>query len=132
MRRLFSSFAPGAPGIGLLLLRLAAGVTLIYQEVTALAGGASFAAGAFAAPVILGGVLLLAGLWTPIAGALVALAAIAEAISHPTARAEFAAIAIMATALALVGPGAWSVDAWLYGWKEIKISSRQRAENSTD
>src|SRR5580698_4317719 len=25
-----------------------------------------------------------------------------------------------------IGPGAWSIDARLYGWKEIKISSRQR------
>jgi len=132
MRRLFSSFAPGAPGIGLLLLRLAAGVALICQEMTVLLGGAPFAAAAFAALVILAGVLLLAGLWTPIAGALVALAAIAEAISHPTPRAEFAAIAIMATALALVGPGAWSVDARLYGWKEIKISSRAKAEDCPD
>ena len=129
MRRLFSSFAPGAPGIGLLVLRLAAGVTLICQEVTALLGGPPFAGAVFAALVIFAGVLLLAGLWTPIAGALVALAAIFEAISHPAARAQFAAIAIMATALALVGPGAWSVDAWLYGWKEIKISLRPKTQD---
>jgi hypothetical protein len=105
---------------------------LIYQEATALLGGAPFAAAAFAALVILAGVLLLAGLWTPIAGALVALAAIAEAISHPAARAEFAAIAIVATALTLLGPGVWSVDAWRYGWKEIKISLRPKAEDSPD
>lgn len=132
MRRLFSSFAPGAPGIGLLVLRLAAGVTLICQEVTALLRGPPFAVAAFGSLVILAGVLLLAGLWTPIAGALVALAAISEAISHPAARAQFAAIAVMAMALALLGPGAWSVDAWLYGWKEIKISLRPKAEDSPD
>jgi hypothetical protein len=132
MRRLFSSFAPGAPGIGLLLLRLAAGVTLICQEVPALIGGAPFALAALAALVILPGVLLLAGLWTPIAGALVALAAICEATFHPAARAQFGATAIMATALALLGPGAWSVDAWLYGWKEIKISLPPKPQDCQD
>jgi putative oxidoreductase len=132
MRRLFSSFASGAPGIGLLLLRLATGGTLIYQHVTALAQGAPFAAAAFQALMILLGVLLLVGLWTPVAAALVALGAVSEAISHPAARSEFAAIAITATALTLLGPGACSVDARLYGWKEIKISLRRKSQDSPD
>ena len=132
MRRLFSSFARGAPGIGLLLLRVAAGSTLIDCGITGLAKGAPFVAVAFQAPLILLGSLLLAGLWTPIAGALVTLVTIWEMVSQPATWPQFASIAVMAAALALLGPGAWSVDAWLYGWKQIKIPARSGEQDSPD
>jgi uncharacterized membrane protein YphA (DoxX/SURF4 family) len=77
--------------------------------------------------LILLGVLLLAGLWTPIAGAMVVMITIWEVVSHPASRPQFAWIAIIGAALALLGPGAWSVDARLYGWKEIKIPDRKRS-----
>jgi putative oxidoreductase len=133
VRRLFSNFAHGAPGVGLLLLRLASGSTLIYQGVTALIRGTSFAPTAFHALLIPLGVLLLAGLWTPIAGALVAAASLWAMVSHPASRSQFGAIAVMAAALALIGPGAWSIDAWLYGWRQIKVSSHTEApQDSSD
>ena len=114
----------------MLLLRLATGSTLIYQGVTTLVTGAAFTPTAFHALLILLGILLLAGLWTPIAAALVAGVTIWEMVSHPTARPTFASIAIMAASLALLGPGAWSVDAWLYGWKQIKIPTRTEDPSS--
>ena len=132
MRRLFSSFAHGAPGIGLLLLRLATSSALIYYSVTALIRDEPFAPAAFHALLVLLGLLLFAGLWTPIAAALVALGAIWEMLSHPASRPQYGSITIMASALALLGPGAWSVDAWLYGWKQIKISARTRVQDSPD
>ena len=133
MRRLFSTFAHGAPGIGLLLLRLTTGGALIYHGVTPLVRHAPFTPAAGHALLILLGVLLLAGLWTPIAGALVAVITLWEMVSHPASRPQFVWIAIIGAALALLGPGAWSVDAWLYGWKQIKISGRRQAgqESST-
>ena len=129
MRRLFSSFAHGAPGIGLLLLRLATGSALIYHSVTALIGHGPFAPAAFQALLVLLGALLFAGLWTPIAGALVAVATIWAMVFHPASRPQLGSITIMASALALLGPGAWSVDARLYGWKQIKISARTQDQD---
>jgi putative oxidoreductase len=125
VRRLFSTFAHGGPGIGLLLLRLTTGSTLIYHGVAPLVRHAPFAPAALHVLVILLGVLLLAGLWTPIAGALVAVITLWEMVSHPASWSKGAWIAIIAAALALLGPGAWSVDARLYGWKQIKISDRR-------
>jgi putative oxidoreductase len=105
---------------------------MIYRGVTALSGGGSFAPAPLDALWIPLGALLLAGLWTPIAGALVVVATIWEMIAHSASRAPFGSIAIMAAALALLGPGAWSVDARLYGWKEIKISARTPKPDSSD
>jgi putative oxidoreductase len=132
MRRLFSSFAPGAPGIGMLLLRVATGGTAIAHGVAVLLGGVAFPIAVFHVLLILVGALLLAGLWTPIAAIFVTLSAIAEMILRSSLRPELLAMAIMAAAIALLGPGAWSVDARLYGWKQIKIPAGKHEQDSPD
>jgi len=68
LRRLFSSFARGGPGAGLLLLRVVIGLVLLSHAALTLRRGGSF--GPLALGVVTGGagILLLAGLWTPIAG----------------------------------------------------------------
>jgi uncharacterized membrane protein YphA (DoxX/SURF4 family) len=71
-------------------------------------------------------VLLLIGLWTPIAGVLVALSVVWGVFSHPASWEHCLSIGIMGVAVSLLGPGAWSVDARLYGWKQITISDRNQ------
>ena len=123
MRRLFSTFARGWPGVGLLLIRVAAGVSLIIN------GFETFQAGEPAAFLILHllaiavGVLLIAGLWTPIAGTLVVGLAIWQAVLRHENPYPAILLAAMGAALALVGPGALSMDAWLFGWKRIDIGN---------
>jgi putative oxidoreductase len=74
------------------------------------------------------GVLLLIGLFTPVTGAVAAVMKTGLAISRFFSRTGdpwiVLALAILATALAMIGPGAWSIDAWLFGRKHIDLSDR--------
>jgi putative oxidoreductase len=71
------------------------------------------------------GLLLIIGLWTPIMGVLVAAIAIWRMFLQPENLWIYILLATLGTALALLGPGAWSVDARLFGWKRLDIRDRQ-------
>jgi putative oxidoreductase len=121
MRRLFSSFARGWPGIGLLLLRIVCGGFLVIDGINKCQSGQPVGlliAGLFA---ILDGALLVTGLWTPIAGPMViALSAWGMLVQHQDPHPGILLAAIGA-ALGLVGPGALSLDARLFGWKRLDL-----------
>jgi putative oxidoreductase len=123
VRRLFSTFATGRPGLGLLGLRLVGGTAIVARAVTTLPGG-SPAEGTAAVLAIIGGLFLLAGLWTPIAGALVAAIGVWFAFTQAGDPLASVLLATIGAVLALVGPGAWSVDARLFGWKRIDVRDR--------
>ncbi len=124
MRRLFSSFARGWPGIGLLLLRIVSGGFLIVDGVEKCRTGQPIGwliAGLF---VIVDGALLATGLWTPVAGPLVIVLSMwAILVQHQDPRSGILLAAIGA-AMALVGPGALSLDARLFGWKRIDLENK--------
>jgi uncharacterized membrane protein YphA (DoxX/SURF4 family) len=125
MHRLFSTFISGPPGLGLLLLRLIAGIMLIAHWVR-LHNGASLPAIVLHTIAAAGGLFLLAGFWTPLAGAVVAIAELWIVFSHGHDPWLSVMLAGLGAALALLGPGAWSVDARLYGWKRIEIRRPDR------
>jgi len=128
MRRLFSTFAHGPPGIGLLLMRLSAGMALAVQGVLALLAGPPLGAALFQALSIGLGLLLLVGLWTPVAGAPVAAEALWNVFTsgHPWG---WIMLATLGAALALIGPGAWSIDARLFGWRRLEIRDRKSQDS---
>lgn len=125
MQRLFSSFADGWPGAGLLLLRLVTGGVLLYGGIAS-AWSAPYLA--MAPPVIAAGagVLLLLGLCTPVAGVVAAIVEAWIAFSHPGNLCAPVGLMNLGLSLAMIGPGAWSIDARLFGRKQIDPSNYER------
>jgi len=70
------------------------------------------------------GTLLVAGLWTPIAGSLAVMLALWSTFAQTGNLCPGIFLATFGVALVLLGPGGWSVDARLFGWKRIDIQHR--------
>jgi len=77
--------------------------------------------------VILGAaaILLVIGLYTPIVGTLVAIIECGRLVTVPADRLVYLLVATLGAALAMLGPGLWSVDARLFGWKRIEPMPRK-------
>lgn len=129
MQRFFVSFPDGLPGVGLLWLRLVVGSALAVQAVTYLAGfiEAGFGVWAIVSMAVLGGVCLIGGLLTPAAGtaAIVGTVLVATGPIHESQlffRSQGSLLLAAATvSIMLMGPGAYSIDARLFGRREILI-----------
>jgi putative oxidoreductase len=125
LRRLFSTFARGWPGAGLLLLRLVVGIAVLIRRIIELQNTPPTSLAVIHVLAIATGILLLAGLWTPIAGVLLAIIETWSAFTHPLDPWSYILLGTIGAALAMLGPGAWSVDARLFGWKRIDIRDRK-------
>ena len=129
MRRLYSTFAGSWPGAGLLLLRLVFGSVVLVGAGSKVWTPAPLQTTLTSASLAGSGLLLIAGLWTPLAGTAVAAIEILQVLTT----AEDPLVCLMAGtvggALALLGPGRWSVDAHLFGWKRIEAPPRGSSSN---
>jgi putative oxidoreductase len=125
VRRLFSSFARGRPGGGLLLLRVAAGSSLIARSILVLGNTTTFGTGFFQLFIATAGLLLITGLWTPVVASIMVLLELWRIISRQGDPASELLLCTLALAIALLGPGGWSVDARLFGWKRIEIDTQK-------
>jgi uncharacterized membrane protein YphA (DoxX/SURF4 family) len=131
LQRTFSGFPSGCPGFALLLLRFGVGGTSGLQSVFLIAAthhavGSTLAA----ALVIITSLALVVGLMTPIATAVLCLGGIVATIDlgivgyMPLFESAFSRLEfiVMSAALICLGPGAFSLDARLYGRREIEVN----------
>lgn len=124
LQRLFSTFANGFPGIGLLLQRL---ITAAAIECSVVARFHGMLQNVSVALLLLDGgaaLLLLVGLWTPVAGAVIACCELWIVVSGGEEFWQPLVLATLGATLAMIGPGASSVDALLFGRKQIAPPSR--------
>jgi len=118
LQRLFSTFANGWPGFGLLIQRLVTAIALLHNARAQLETPAT----GLMIPEIAGAVLglfILAGLWTPLVGALVAAVELLIFLSGRSDIWMALMLAAVGGTLAMIGPGAWSIDARLFGRKHL-------------
>src|ERR1700722_1449355 len=120
VQRLFSMFPGGAAGVGLLVLRLCCASAILT---TAFSRGLSVAPSWTAVGSTVLALLMVAGALTPLACAVGALVQASYLLHGPGMDLRFVVFALLVTvALGLLGPGAFSVDAKLFGRRRI-ISS---------
>jgi len=118
MRSGHALFPAGVIGGGLLVLRLSVAASLLL-----LTGLNSGAANWLQFLAILTAVGLFAGLQTRV---LAALSLVAPLLALAPALASLTAVHVIdAVALALTGPGAWSVDAVLFGRRKVILPDRE-------
>jgi len=126
LQRLFGTFPNGWPGLGLLLVRLCLGAALIHFR----------ASGFLVLVVAIGTIALVAGLWTPVTGGLLAFEEALRALSLYSPPQDLtwihAFLAVLSASVAMLGPGAWSLDARLFGRQRFDIdrARRRRSQSS--
>src|SRR3974390_1302904 len=119
-------FPQGGPGIALILLRLTVAGTFLFK-LWARFGDMVPTYISFAMVVVAFAMGL--GIFTPIICVLVSLAEFYDLLQGGTTGAIVNLAAILnAVALALLGPGAYSVDAWLYGRRVVVVPPRNAQE----
>jgi uncharacterized membrane protein YphA (DoxX/SURF4 family) len=113
-RRLFTAYPGGLPGAGLLLLRVSVG------SIVALNAGGSVV-------LLAACTLLLAGLFTPLASLAMAATLALSLYRSATPHTEIGllTLTVVCAAIAMLGPGVWSLDARLFGRREIAIPRRR-------
>jgi uncharacterized membrane protein YphA (DoxX/SURF4 family) len=145
--RLYSRFPAGTVGLALLLLRLVNGLGLVGEGIRLItpATTSSEPTSAVLLGLVLGAsaILLILGLRTSLAGSAAAICTAGAALyaEHHLNLFEsamdawaflFALVFFLSSSLALLGPGGYSLDARLSGWRMIKLSSGQSTSKDAD
>jgi len=129
-RVLFSTFPRGRSGTGLILIRAAVAITALVQGTFCLISDTQLTPITVRSLLaLIAGALLLIGLWTPIAAAVVGLCIGAMRLSFASScrvdlfQTDVSVILAITvcTGILLAGPGAYSIDARLFGPREIVL-----------
>ena len=128
MRRFYSTFPGSMAGVGLLLLRITVGSGMLVQASAWLMVPQTFDSGLWA-PALLAiviGISFILGFLTPLAGCVSTLAGVATRLLQPQWSTSMTGLLgvsplVMVIAITLLGPGAFSLDAYFFGRRRIII-----------
>lgn len=137
LQRLFSTFPYSWPGVGLLLLRTCVGARVAHLAIVEMSTKAWEPAAIVQSVIALAAsISLFAGFWTPVMGAIIAFDEVWIALSQASLQQERTWIhilmALLAVSVAMLGPGAWSIDARLFGRKRIDIDGARARRASLE
>ena len=117
-------FPNGWPGNGLLILRLVAGAFLIQDGIVALLGSPHREPLPLLLVPAAAGILLLVGLWTPVAGIIAAVAEFLILLFGADHTRSTIFLIAVGVSIAMLGPGTWSIDALLFGRQRLDLHQR--------
>lgn len=138
LQRAFTSFPSGWAGTALLVLRVVVGASATLQAVLLIADAHTVRVATLAAiSMAIAGLALLVGFLTPIASVLVFLGGVAIMLTctppvplllfySRTAAFQFV---VMSAVLVILGPGAISLDARLFGRRKVAIRQPPRSND---
>jgi len=122
VQRLFSMFPQGGPGFALLLLRISVAAIFLIEGVKRFG---------FSSDILLGGIFavsiaLAIGFLTPLLSVLVCVSAAAALLTgFSSDTLVLVSLILTSAALSLLGPGAYSVDARLFGRRVMIVPPRK-------
>ena len=121
LQRLFSMFPNGLAGAGLLLLRAVAGILVLWNSVPSILAAHEPLTLVWKSLAVGVAILILAGFWTPAAGLCIVVIELVSVFSRANGIENAILLGTVGAALALLGPGSYSLDARRYGRKRIRI-----------
>ena len=147
MDRLYSRFPAGSVGLALFLLRLVDGLGLVGEGIhpftPARTSSEPTSVLLLGLVLVASAIMLILGLRTSLAGSAAAVCTAGAALygsRHINLLGSemdawsllFALVSFLSSSLALLGPGGYSLDARLSGWRMIKLSSPESTPKGAD
>ena len=105
-----------------MIMRLGQGMRVLFEVHLHAMDGTPLATSILRWVELLTSSLLTVGLWTPVSGVLQSLLELRSVYADGRFDLAFFDGALLALCLCLLGPGAWSIDARLYGRRRIVVN----------
>lgn len=102
-------------------MRLTAGSSLIVERIQMMLPVPSSPLWEINIVLILVGICICFGFWTPIMAGLEGIGELLMVVTDPGRHESHLLLAILGISLAMLGPGAWSIDALIFGRKRITV-----------